>query len=184
MKKYFNQFKPFLFFLGKFLFTYFILTLAYQSYLNQFDVSKFQVDGFTVLVTKQTVNVLEFFNYNSHETKNLLEPCMNLYFQGKFVSRIIEGCNGLSVIILFASFVVAFTGKWQQTVLYIIAGSLLIHVLNVVRIALLSICMFYFPEYQDLLHSVVFPLFIYGVVFVLWVIWVNKFSVYAKNSSK
>jgi hypothetical protein len=33
---------------------------------------------------------------------------------------------------------------------------------------------------MSFLHGVLFPLFIYGVVFILWVIWVSKFSLYAK----
>jgi hypothetical protein len=41
-----------------------------------------------------------------------------------------------------------------------------------------------FPKQQHLLHSVVFPLFIYGVVLLLWIIWVNKFSLYATKTVK
>jgi hypothetical protein len=44
--------------------------------------------------------------------------------------------------------------------------------------------MFHYPQYQEVLHGVIFPLFIYGVVFILWIVWVNKFSSYAKKSSK
>jgi hypothetical protein len=32
------------------------------------------------------------------------------------------------------------------------------------------------------LHGVIFPLFIYGVVFILWFFWVNYFSIYATKS--
>jgi exosortase family protein XrtF len=54
--------------------------------------------------------------------------------------------------------------------------------LNVIRIALIAIALYHYPEQEHLLHGVVFPLFIYGVVFLLWVIWVNKFSVYATQN--
>jgi membrane protein CcdC involved in cytochrome C biogenesis len=47
------------------------------------------------------------------------------------------------------------------------------------RIAMLSVLMYHFPG-QCLSCGVLFPLFIYGVVFILWVIWVSKFSLYAK----
>jgi hypothetical protein len=40
-----------------------------------------------------------------------------------------------------------------------------------------------FPGQVSFLHGVLFPLFIYGVVFILWVIWVSKFSLYAKNTA-
>ena len=181
MKNYFIQYKPFLVFLGKFLLSYLVFTFIYESYLNGFDANKYQVDGFTKVVTNHTVSLLKLFGSDAYYTKNAIEPCMNIYYNQKFMARIIEGCNGLSVIILFASFVIAFTGKWLRTVLFIISGSVLIHILNIVRIALLCVLMYYFPAYESVLHGVIFPLFIYGVVFILWIIWVNKFSIYAKN---
>lgn len=184
MKKYYIQYKPFLLFLGKFLLTYLLLTFIYESYLNQFDAAKFEVDGFTQLVAKQSKEVLVFFNSNASITANASEPGINIFFRQQFMAKIIEGCNGLSVIILFVSFVVAFTGKWKHTILFCIGGSLLIHIFNVARIALLCVLMYYFPKQQHILHSVIFPLFIYGVVFILWVIWVNQFSSYATKTTK
>ena len=182
MKKYFIQYKPFLLFLGKFLLTYLLLTFIYESYLNQFDIRKFEVDGFTQFVAKQTKDLLIFFNSDAGIAANTTEPSIKLFYNQQFMAKIIEGCNGLSVIILFISFVVAFTGKWKHTILYCIGGSLIIHIFNVARIALLCVLMYYFPKQEHLLHSVVFPLFIYGVVFILWVIWVRKFSIYAKKT--
>lgn len=169
-------------FLGKFLLTYLLLTFVYESYLSQFDVKKFEVDGFTQLVAKQSKDVLVLFNYDASIMQSTKEPGMNLFYNQKMIARIIEGCNGLSVIILFISFVIAFSGKIKPTVLYVIGGSLLIHILNVIRISLLCLLMYYFPKQQHVLHGVVFPLFIYGVVFILWIIWVNKFSLYATKT--
>jgi len=184
LKKYFLLHKPFLLFLGKFLFTYLLLTFVYQSYLSQFDVKKFEVDGFTQLVAKQSKDVMIFFNYDASTSPNINEPGMNLFYNQKLMARIIEGCNGLSVIILFISFIIAFSGKMKLTILFIIGGSVLIHILNVFRIALLCVLMYYFPKQEHVLHGVFFPLFIYGVVFMLWIIWVNKFSKYATKTAK
>jgi exosortase family protein XrtF len=164
------------------LLTYLLLTFVYESYLSQFDVNKFEVDGFTHAVAKQSKDLLVFFNYDASIEASAKESCVNLSYKHKKIARIIEGCNGLSVIILFVSFVIAFSGKIKPTVLYIIGGSLLIHILNVFRISLLCLLIYYFPSQQHFLHGVVFPLFIYGVVFILWIIWVNKFSKYAKNA--
>lgn len=182
MKKYIIQYKPFLLFLGKFLLTYLLLTFVYQKYLGQFDAKKLELDGFTQMVAKQTEDVLLFFNCDAKTTPNLKEPAVNLYYNQKSMARIIEGCNALSVIILFISFIIAFSGKIKPTILFVISGSILIHILNVIRIALLCVLLYYFPKQQHFLHGVLFPLFIYGVVFILWVIWVNKFSKYAKKT--
>ncbi|MBC7524306.1 MAG: exosortase family protein XrtF [Flavobacterium sp.] len=184
MKKYLSDYKPFLLFLAKFFAVYLVLTFAYQSYLFEFDTNKNEVDGFTKTVASQTEIVLSIFDNHSFIMKNLKEPCVNLFFHNQWVARIIEGCNALSVIILFISFVFAFTGKFGKTIVFILFGSLIIHFFNIVRIALLAMSVYYHPKSQEFLHNIVFPLFIYGVVFLLWIIWVNKFSFYASKPYK
>ena len=183
LKKYWIQYKPFLLFFIKFIFTYLVLTYAYQYYLNQYDIKKNEIDGFTKLVTNQVEQLLLVFNSNVHYELNPSQSCFNLYYNEKFVSRIIEGCNALNVIILFISFVIAFSGKILNTVLFIVAGSIIIHILNIIRIALLMVAFYNFPEANFILHDILFPLVIYGAVFILWIIWVNQFSYYASKTS-
>ena len=184
MKKYLILYKPFLLFLGKFLLSYLLLTFVYESYLSQFDVKKLEIDGITQLVATQTKDLMVFFHYDADVKPNLTELGIKFFYNQRFIARIIEGCNGVNVIILFVSFVIAFSGKIKATLLYIISGSLLIYILNLIRIALLCVLMYHFPKQQHFLHGVFFPLFIYGVVFMLWLIWIRKFSLYAKTAIK
>jgi exosortase family protein XrtF len=176
-----KEYKPFLLFLAKFFLSYLLLTSVYQFYLSQFDSSKFQTDGFTSIVAQQTVKVLTLFDHEAHSVPNVSEASVNIIYKQKWVVRIIEGCNVLSVIVLFISFVIAFSGKWKQTILFLLAGSTLIHFFNVVRIASLCLAIYHLPAYSKFLHDVIFPLVIYGLVFILWIVWVNKFSFYAKK---
>lgn len=184
MKKYFILYKPFLLFLGKFLFTYLLLTFIYQSYLSEFDIKKFEIDGFTQVIAEQTKKVMVFFDFDVRISPNTKEMGYNLFYNQKLIARIIEGCNGLSVIILFVSFIIAFSGKIKPTILYLIGGTLIIHISNVFRIALLCYLMYKCPKQEHLLHRVLFPLVIYGIVFILWIIWVNNFSKYATKPTK
>lgn len=184
MKEYLIQFKPFLIFLAKFALTYLALTLIYGHYLSHFNKKKIEVDGYTRLVANQSLKVLSVFDSNSYILPNLEEASVKMYYHNKWVSRIIEGCNGLSIIILFVSFVMAFSGNFKHTFSFILAGIFLIHLFNVVRIAILCMAVFHFPQYAHFLHGVIFPLFIYGFVFLLWIIWVNNYSFYAKKSIK
>jgi len=182
LKTYYGQYRPFFIFLFKFFGVYAVLTVIYKWYLSRFDsLLVFEVDDFTQVVGGQVKQLLLFSGYQCTTVLHDSQASVKLYLDNHYVARVVEGCNALSVIILFAAFVVAFSGKWKQTVLFILAGSVLIHVLNVIRIALLSIALLHYPQYEDLLHGVIFPLFIYGVVFGLWVIWVNKFSNYAAS---
>nr|WP_294939434.1 exosortase family protein XrtF [uncultured Flavobacterium sp.] len=182
MKKLFLQYKPFFLFLVKFIALYVVLTVAYKFYLNQFDESRNEVDGFTQIVAEQSKELLFFFGKDTRTVANASEPSVYLLYKNKYVARIVEGCNALSVMILFAAFVFAFSSKWLKTGLYILIGCLIIHVFNVVRIALLAMALYDYPQYEHFLHGVVFPLVIYGLVFILWVLWIQKFSGYAKKN--
>ncbi len=178
MKKYLVQFKPFLIFVGIFFLTYIVLTLLYKFYLNSYEAN--DLDGISVLVGKNTEQLLKLFNYDVIIQKSAQYPWMKVGLNGHFLALIAEGCNAVSVMILFVSFVAAFSGKLKQTVLFILFGVLSIYILNIIRIALLTVLLFYFPEQNHLLHGVVFPLIIYGYVFVLWIFWINRFSRYAR----
>jgi len=104
------------------------------------------------------------------------EPSVKLIVNGQYLARVVEGCNSVSVIILFVAFIVAFSGKWKTTFFYILSGSVLIYSVNLLRVVLLSMWLYHYPEYKEVLHAVVFPVIIYGMVFLLWVFWVNRFS--------
>ncbi|OAZ03049.1 transmembrane exosortase EpsH [Flavobacterium succinicans] len=180
LKNYWTLYKPFLKFIGTFLVAFILLTFLYQWYLSGYENN--QLDGITRLVASHVEKVLQVFDSNSAVVYQQNTKISILMHQ-KEVARIIEGCNAISVVILFVSFVIAFAGSFKTTLLFLIGGSVLIYLLNVIRIAILSVLLYHFPAYEHLLHGVIFPLFIYGVVFILWFIWVNYFSTYAKKST-
>ena len=179
LKKYFIQYQPFLLFLGKFFLAYLMLTFIYQFYLSSVGNS---IDAITENVARLTEKAAHFFDVKITTVKDYLH--YNIVYHDQVAARIIEGCNAISVIILYISFVIAFSGKLKQTLLFITAGSLFIYVLNVLRIVVLSVLMYYYPAQEHILHGVIFPLIIYGAVFVLWIIWVTKFSKYATKVTK
>ena len=103
---------------------------------------------------------------------------------GTDIARVVEGCNAISVMILFAAFIFAFSARWHKTILYIFIGIILLHVLNCIRIALLCFSLFHYKQYSTILHGTIFPLIIYGAVFVLWILWVTNYSGYGKATKK
>lgn len=182
MKNYLVQYKPFLLFLLRFFLAFILLTVLYKMYLNSYKNNK--MDSVSELVSNTSVSILRLVDKEAHFIKLESQSYNQLYYNQKYVVRIVEGCNSISVIILFISFVFAFSGKWKQTLLFIIIGSLIIFALNLVRIALLCHLLFYFPHLEHILHGVFFPVIIYGTVFILWIIWINNYSKYAKIQGK
>ena len=162
---------------------YVVLSMLYKLYLQYSDGSKFYPDYFTNLVALQSDTLLNSLGYQAHVLPHPDEPSMKVIFNGIYLGRIIEGCNSISVIILFMSFIVAFAGKLKTTFFYILSGSVLIYTVNLLRIVILTVGLYHYPEYSDVLHSVIFPGIIYGMVFLLWIFWVNRFSKLNKNNA-
>ncbi len=176
MKALFIKFKPVVRFITTFLLVYFALSVAYKFYLEYSKTSTYYPDYFTHLVAQQTKGLLNAFSYTTETLPHENEPSIKLIVNGNYLARVIEGCNGISIIILFVAFIVAFASRLKPTLLYVLAGSVLIYSINLARIVLLSIGLYHYPELEVVLHTVIFPALIYGVVFLLWVFWVNTFS--------
>lgn len=171
-----KKYKPVLRFILTFLSVYIVLSLAYKLYLDLSDGSKYYPDYLTHTVARQSQDLINAFGYNAQVLPHPDEPSMKIIINNKYLARVIEGCNSVSVIILFVSFIIAFSGKPKTTVMFMLSGSVLIYAVNLFRIAILSIGLYHYPWRRDILHTVIFPGIIYGMVFLLWIFWVNRFS--------
>lgn len=169
-------------FLIKFFGTYALLSFLYSVYLKstQNTTELFSCAPITEVVANQAAFVLNSIGYNAKIAQHPTELSMKLMLNNVYISRVIEGCNALSIIILFISFIVSFSGKLLTTVLYILFGTFVIYSMNVIRIAVISIALYKYPEYQNLLHIIIFPAIIYGITFLLWFVWVKQFSILKK----
>lgn len=176
MKALIVKYKSVIKFILTFLIVYLLLSYSYKLYLDYSDGSKYYPDYLTNLVAKQTQALLETVGYSTTIEPHSNEASMKLIINNKFVARVVEGCNSVSVIILFLSFIIAFADKFKTTALYIFVGSVLIYTVNLIRIVILSIGLYHYPWRREILHTVIFPLIIYGMVFLLWMFWVNRFS--------
>lgn len=183
MKSLIKKYKLVIKFILTFLFVYGVLAVCYAVYLHYSDGFKYYPDYLTNLVANQCKALLNTLGYNAKVIPHPNEASIKLFINQKYLARVIEGCNAVSVIILFLSFVVAFSGNFKSTVLYILFGSVLIYVVNVLRIVFLTIGLYHFPQYEHLLHNIVFPVIIYGIVFLLWIFWVKTFSIVTKTNA-
>ncbi|MCB0457268.1 MAG: exosortase family protein XrtF [Flavobacteriaceae bacterium] len=183
MKELFRKYQAVLRFLLIFLGSYILLSLLYGGFLSLSRGEEATPDVITQNVAKQSTALLNSLGYVSKVAANKDLPSLQLWVEGTQVGTIIEGCNSLSIIILFMSFVVAFSGPIKKTVVFLFAGAVLIYSVNLVRIAILAIALYQYPQYQEPLHTIVFPGIIYGLVFVLWVIWVKSLNKTKKANS-
>lgn len=174
MRALFRKYKGVIRFVLLFLGTYLVLSFCYSVYLKASEGGSYHPDFVTSLVAKQSTALISGFGYDARVVAHQSEALLELYINNKYLGSIIEGCNALSIIILFIAFIVAFAQKFKKTIIFILAGSVLIYGVNLIRIAILSIALHQYPQHEKILHGVVFPALIYGMVFLLWMLWVRK----------
>jgi len=99
---------------------------------------------------------------------------------GGFAVEMRDGCNAVNVTILLWSAVLAFPASWRMKALGMIAGSLVIQALNIVRF----ISLFYIGQYSaawfDFAHGYLWESLLVldtMVVFWLWVSRVNRSAI-------
>ncbi|WP_340064642.1 exosortase family protein XrtF [Ascidiimonas aurantiaca] len=173
MVQLFKKYRPALLFVLRFFVVYTVLTLLYSWYLQIYAGGP---DPVTRWVAGKSVVLVEALGYSGRTQVFPGADFVSFFVNDTSIARVVEGCNSLSVIILFIAFVIAYRGPLVHTLLFILGGTLLIYVVNTARVALLIIGLYEVPEYGDALHRVFFPLVIYGLVFLLWVMWVRKFA--------
>ena len=157
---------------------YFLLGGLYSFYLGRSQVTQdvFACSPITKVVTEHSEFVAELLGYNVYTDQNFNELSMMFMVNESYVVRIVEGCSSISIIILFLAFIIAFSGSFKATFFYGVFGVVAIYIVNVFRIVFLALAIYHYPEYKDVVHDLIFPLIIYGMVFILWVIWVRKFA--------
>lgn len=153
---------------------YTILSLAYYGYLHLEYQEANYPDPVTAAVSRQTQSLLGFAGYNAQIVNAPSHPSIVLYINNQLVYRVIEGCNAVSIMLLFAAFVIAFAKAWKKTTLFIIIGFFIIYTVNLARLVLLAIIYQEFVAIKEIAHDVAFPAVIYGTVILLWIYWIRK----------
>ena len=173
MRKLFRKYNSVIRFVILFIGTYLVLGIFYSIYLKLSENGSYFPDYLTNLVAKQSATVLNGLGYSTVLTPDSIDHGMLITINNKYTVNIVEGCNSVSVIILFVAFIIAFAENFKKTLLFLFAGVVLIYVVNIIRIVILTIALYKYPQYENILHSVVFPGIIYSMVFILWMVWVR-----------
>ncbi|MDQ0476092.1 MULTISPECIES: exosortase family protein XrtF [Chryseobacterium] len=178
----FNDFKPVLKILLRFIILYVVMVLGYQFYLNGFKNAG--LDAFSTWVMTQVDFLQNLLGYPSEMIAGKPQQETTWFFvSGQYVSRMVEGCNAISVMILFLAFIFAFYEGFK-TFIFAALGVVFLHIMNVLRIVGLNIVLVEHPRYSKIAHDYFFPAIIYGSVVLLWLIWIKFYALKdAENES-
>ena len=169
MKIEWKPYRGVILFLGKVLLLYFVWNLFYLHVLEG--------SGFNHLVTtslaKTSVALLSLAGFALESEHG--EICVITFNHNPMV-YIGDLCNAVDFFGLFTCFVIAYPARFWSKVWFIPAGILAIHVLNIVRIVLLVLNLWYNRESFNFNHKYTFILFLYGLIFLLWRSWTKRFG--------
>lgn len=89
-------------------------------------------------------------------------------------------CTSVKQITLFACTILTATPLWNQKSLhklwYIPLCALLLYGFNILRILLITLAIENHPDWFPLLHTYILKYAFYGIVFLLWMLWIGFFG--------
>ena len=94
----------------------------------------------------------------------------------RFAVDIRNGCNGLETVFLFAAAVLAFPAPWKLRLAGLAAGTVLIQLFNLVRIASLYFIGLHFPRLFEESHVVVFQVLVVLFGVALFLVWAHRYA--------
>lgn len=103
-------------------------------------------------------------------------PLDDIYFGQRNVVSIEDGCNALELFILYIGFIVCMPAAMSRKVLFVVAGTIMIYVVNVIRCAGITYIILYYPQHADFAHHYVFTFIVYGFIIALWLIFAKKLN--------
>ncbi|MDN4012476.1 exosortase family protein XrtF [Chryseobacterium gambrini] len=174
-----KDFKPVLSILLRFIIIYMVLLLAYQFFLNSFQ--KEGLDPFSRMIAEQVRHIQNFMGFPTQLYNDIKGEQVYFYVRNEYPTRMVEGCNAVSVMILFVAFVFAFY-KGKKTFIFVILGLILLYIINVLRIVGLNIVVLDYKAYSKTTHDYIFPAVIYGTVVLLWLVWIKFFALKNEKS--
>jgi len=171
------------FFLMRFFAVYLALSWVYGRYIAHYDtLDPPRTDPFTREVVYEVTRLASWLGYETDVKldDHLIYPAAeeqtydSIHLNGLIGVGVEEGCNGLSIMILFVAFVLSFGGNAQQAAWFVPAGLVFIHLANLGRILFLAILNVDFGgKHFHFFHKYGFTAVIYAAVFALWFVWVQ-----------
>jgi exosortase H (IPTLxxWG-CTERM-specific) len=92
-------------------------------------------------------------------------------FYGSGSLQIVVGCNGVEAVLILVAALLAFPAPWARRVLGVVAGTVAILLVNLVRLVNLVAIARYAPAWLDLFHVYIWQVLIVLVAVALFLLW-------------
>jgi exosortase family protein XrtF len=161
--------QPLFLFILKILGVYLLWQIIYDTYLHSNSSIDLTLVELTIKHSKWILDKLGFRTFSGAVRLIGIDSTSGLWMG--------DPCNGIILFALFSSFIIAFPGSFKTKIWFIPLGISIIYLANVLRVVLLAIIQLYVSRSTlEFHHTYTFTYLVYGIIFCMWWIWVNKFS--------
>lgn len=146
----------------------------YWVTIDYFPVGATIHKAYAVLIDLLLSHSLWFIRNVLHYQPTLIDHTM--YFDSAGYIAINEGCAGLKQFLQVTMLFLIYPGPWKHKLWFIPLGIILMHATNLFRIVGLAEVLYQWPDYWKFSHDNVFRPLFYVVIFLMWVLWEEKFA--------
>lgn len=172
----------------------FVVVLFAANYFWKFTVSG-DIDGLDVtwfglnitapfawmaeVTTSATYWIVSLFRDTIYQV-----DAITLQFDSGASTRIVWGCTPIKQSFIWLCIMLATAGDWKSKAWFIPFGWLCIFVFNILRIVAITLFIEFHPDWFTILHQYIFKYLFYGMMFLLWVWYVERIRQSASDSEK
>jgi exosortase/archaeosortase family protein len=112
---------------------------------------------------------------NAFNNMKVVHNVDTLFLSNDYTLQIIRSCLGIKLMWIYATLIIAYPGgPWKAKLWYIPSGFAVLHLLNIIRMIVLSYVIIYTNSFE-FIHGFVFRVLFYGTTFLLWYLWLKYF---------
>lgn len=134
------------------------------------------ISGFFHFVVQQASDIVYFILHNILGMSITVDKYFVFRFDTGEAIRIVWGCSGVKQMFIFTVIMLFSYGSRKHKLWFIPLGLLICHGINIFRILLLALIAYQYPEQMELFHSYIFKYAFYGIIFLMWMVWNEKFG--------
>lgn len=148
------------------LMSFFFVLIALEPIQNVIDLNGL----YTKAIVSITAKILEIMG--------ILCTCWGSVITISGISLDIKfGCNGLESVMIYSVGILSFPATWKKKLLGIIAGFIVIQIINIIRIVALAYSCIYFKTLFEYIHIYIAQGMMIAVALGIYLLWIN----YAKE---
>jgi exosortase/archaeosortase family protein len=134
-------------------------------------------DWLADMAFRHTAKVMKILGYQFDDARNTIT-----YEDGRWLA-INKSCSGFKQLLQAFFLFLLFPGPLKHKLWFVPLAMVLMHVANIIRLVGVAITLYYFPDWWEFSHDYVFRFVFYLILFLLWIVWEEKFRLQQSSTT-